>query len=79
MLRMIKIEGVRGSEAQAKPLVVGKDTVYVHTNIEHITGAEIDEYQYDELQYDKDEYIEMISQSLEETQEAVDYLLMGGE
>ena len=44
---MIKVEGGRGSEAQAKPLVVGKDTVYVHTNIEHITGAEIDEYQYD--------------------------------
>ena len=75
---MVKILGVRGSVAQAKPLVVGKDTVYVHTNIERIVDSEMDEYQYDEIQYEKDEYIEQMSASLEETQEAVDYLLMGG-
>lgn len=75
---MVKILGVRGSAAQAKPLVVGKDTVYVHTNIERIVDSEMDEYQYDEIQYEKDEYIEQMSASLEETQEAVDYLLMGG-
>jgi len=75
---MVKILGVRGSAAQAEPLVVGKDTVYVHTNIERIVDSEMDEYQYDEIQYEKDEYIEQMSASLEETQEAVDYLLMGG-
>lgn len=75
---MVEILGVRGSAAQAKPLVVGKDTVYVHTNIERIVDSEMDEYQYDEIQYEKDEYIEQMSASLEETQEAVDYLLMGG-
>ena len=75
---MVKILGVRGSAAQAKPLVVGKDTVYVHTNIERIVDSEMDEYQYDEIQYEKDEYIEQMSASLEETHEAVDYLLMGG-
>ena len=30
---MVEIGNVRGSTAQAKPLVIGKEIVYVHTNI----------------------------------------------
>lgn len=58
---------VRGSESQAKPLIVGVDTVYVHTNIEQVkTDAEGNAveglYQYNEVQYDKDEYIQLMSE-----------------
>ena len=58
---------VRGSESQAKPLIVGVDTVYVHTNIEQVkTDAEGNAveglYQYNEVQYDKDEYIQIMSE-----------------
>lgn len=57
---------VRGSESQAKPLIVGVDTVYVHTNIEQVTtdaeGNSVEGlYQYNEVQYDKDEYIQIMS------------------
>lgn len=65
---------VQGSAAQAVPLVIGKDTVYVHTNIELLPpddehgGAEC--YQYHEIQYDKDEYIRLMDEktALVETQ-----------
>ena len=58
---------VRGSESQAKPLIVGVDTVYVHTNIEQVkTDAEGNAveglYRYNEVQYDKDEYIQLMSE-----------------
>ena len=58
---------VRGSESQAKPLIVGVDTVYVHTNITKVeTDAEGKAveglYQYNEVQYDKDEYIQIMSE-----------------
>lgn len=53
---------VQGSATQAKPLVIGKDTVYVHTNIVKLEvdpeGNPTDNlYQYHEVQYGKDEYI----------------------
>lgn len=57
---------VQGNGEQAKELVIGKDKVYVHTNITPITtdtrGKEIkDLFQYNEIQYDKDEYIELLA------------------
>ena len=58
---------VHGGAEQAVPLVVGKDTVYVHTNITKIEPDPNDEfapadlYSYEEIQYDKDEYIGLIS------------------
>lgn len=58
---------VTGSAAQAVPLIVGIDTVYVHSNIKEIE-VEISEgefqtqYQYDEYQYTKDEYIKKLSE-----------------
>ena len=58
---------VHGGAEQAIPLVVGKDTVYVHTNITKLEPDPNDEfapadlYSYEEIQYDKDEYIGLIS------------------
>ncbi len=49
---------VRGSEEQAKELIVGFDTVYVHKNIKKLEDGI---YQYEEIQYDKDEYIELMA------------------
>lgn len=64
---------ITGSEEQAKPLIIGKDTVYVHTNIKEvktdIVGEEVDRlYQYHEIQYDKNEYIKIMSKELTDTQ-----------
>ena len=58
---------VHGSAKQAVPLIIGKDTVYVHTNIIKLEPDHNDEfapadlYSYEEIQYDKDEYIGLIS------------------
>lgn len=61
---------VRGSKEQAKELIVGVDTVYVHSNIEQVETDDSSEvYQYNEIQYTKDEYIHLLSEknaSLEE-------------
>lgn len=64
---------VTGSSTQAVPLVVGTDTVYVHSNIVKLEndsqGNPVDDlYQYEEIQYDKDEYIHMMSEK-SDTQE----------
>lgn len=61
------IPNVKGSKAQAVPLIVGVDTVYVHTNIREIQIEEPNgeiriEYEYDEKQYTKDEYIKLLSE-----------------
>lgn len=57
---------VQGNSEQAKELIIGKDKVYVHTNITTITtdarGNKVtDLFQYNEIQYDKDEYIEILA------------------
>lgn len=51
---------VRGSASQAVPLIIGKDTVYVHTDITPVEGEE-GLFQYHEVQYDKDEYISKLT------------------
>ena len=66
---MKEIKNVQGSSQQAQPLIVNKDTVYVHTNIVQATdedGNVIDNlYVYDEVQYTKDEYIQIIAEKNE--------------
>ena len=63
---MKEIKNVQGSLQQAQPLIVNKDTVYVHTNIVQATdedGNVVDGlYVYDEVQYTKDEYIQIIAE-----------------
>ena len=61
---MINVGNVMGSAAQAKPLIIGKEIVYVHTNItpvKDMNGDIIDNlFSYDEVQYDKDEYLKIM-------------------
>lgn len=58
---------VQGSGLQAVPLVIGKDTVYVHTDIAQITDVEgaTDLWKYREVQYDKDEYIHLMANRMQ--------------
>lgn len=66
---MINIGTIMGDAEQAKPLVIGKDTVYVHTDITPVPDDEENGirgmFSYTEVQYDKDEYIEMMAQQNE--------------
>ena len=66
---MKEIKNVQGSSQQAQPLIVNKDTVYVHTNIVQATdedGNVVDNlYVYDEVQYTKDEYIQIMAEKNE--------------
>ena len=64
---MKEIGIVQGSAAQAVPLIIGKDTVYVHTNITPLSQDKSNYpvdgmYEYYEVQYDKDEYITLLSE-----------------
>ena len=57
------------STAQAIPLIVGKDTVYVHTDIEQVKtdsqGKPTENlWKCHEVQYDKDEYIELMKEGI---------------
>ena len=52
---------VRGSAAQAEPLIIGKDTVYVHSNIKPVEDEE-GLFEYHEIQYEKDEYIKLMTE-----------------
>jgi hypothetical protein len=47
---------VYGSAAMAKPIVVSKDTIYIHTNINAVEGEE-GLYSYSEAQYGVEEYV----------------------
>lgn len=64
----MKDMGIRyGSKEQAVPLIIGKDTVYEHTEIEQVfedqDGNSVDDlFKYHEIQYDKDEYIKIITE-----------------
>ena len=67
---------VQGSPEMAVPLIVGKDTVYVHTDIQQVPDAEGNMvWQYHEVQYDKDEYIRLLSEKNDELDEIINTLL----
>ena len=67
---------VQGSAEQAKELIVGIDTVYVHSNIEEIKGENGEKlFQYHEVQYGKDEYIKLIGTQNKELGELVNTIL----
>lgn len=57
-------------------VIVGKDTVYVHTDVTEVTedkdGNKVSGlYEYEETQYDKDEYIKSLSDQVTSLQEAL--------
>lgn len=82
---MIKLKDVIGSKEASKELVIGKDTVYIHTNVRPYEDKnEIDKekkselYIYDEVQMSKDEYLETKQKELDlmsKTQNATEDLL----
>ena len=53
---MIQITNVIGSLESSAPLIIGKDTVYVHTNVVEVSTDDTALYQYDETQYTLDEW-----------------------
>lgn len=73
----MKIIGiVQGSAAMAVPLFIGKDIVYVHTDIQEIQDEEGNTlYRYHEIQYTKDEYLQMIVDKNKELEEVLDTVL----
>lgn len=59
---------VYGSKAQAIPIVVGKNTVYEHSDIRQIVNEFGDRiYQYHEKQYTKEEWLGRLTERTEET------------
>lgn len=69
---MIKLKDVIGSKEASKELVIGKDTVYIHTNIRPYEDKnEIDKekksdlYIYDEVQMSLHEYLEIKQQEVD--------------
>lgn len=81
---MRELKDVHGSEESAKKLIIGKDTVYIHSNIrkaektDELTEGE-DLYIYDEIQMSKDEYLEKIQKELEVSNNAMaDLMIMIG-
>lgn len=70
---MIKLKDVIGSKEASKELVIGKDTVYIHTNIrpyedknEMDKEKKSDLYIYDEVQMSKDEYLEKFKDNVDQ-------------
>lgn len=69
---MIKLKDVIGSKAASKELIIGKDTVYIHTNIRPYVYENGDKekksdlYIYDEVQMSKDEYLEMFKDNVDQ-------------
>lgn len=68
---MIKLKDVIGSKEASKELIIGKDTVYIHTNIrpyeDKDNGKEkkSDLYIYDEVQMSLHEYLEVKQQEID--------------
>lgn len=51
---MKQLYNVQGSKESSSPLIIDKDTVYVHTNIKQLIDHNL--YQYDEIQYTLEEW-----------------------
>ena len=68
---MIKLKNVIGSKEASKELVIGKDTVYIHTNIRPYEDKndekeeKSDLYIYDEVQMSLHEYLEVKQKEIE--------------
>lgn len=68
---MVSLKDVHGSKEASAELIIGLDTVYVHSNVrkcedEGPDGKPMDNmYMYDEIQYTKDEYIKLMADNSE--------------
>lgn len=77
------IKNVQGSKESAKELIIGKDTVYIHSNIRKLEAGDsnllqkdADLYVYDEIQMSKDDYLEKLQKELEVSNSAMADLMM---
>lgn len=82
---MIEIKNVQGCKESSEPLIIGKDTVYIHSNVreEKDEGGRIT-YVYDEIQMTKDEYLAHLQEKVETADATIADLIemigsMGGE
>lgn len=78
---MIRLKDVQGSKEAAQELIIGKDTVYIHSNIRKMEKTDElnkneDMYIYDEIQMSKDEYLEKLQKELEVSNNAMADLMM---
>lgn len=78
---MRELKNVQGSKESAKELIIGKDTVYIHSNIRKVKKTDDlkeveDLYVYDEMQMSKDEYLEKLQKELEVSNNAMADLMM---
>lgn len=78
---MIYMGRVQGTPEQAKELVIGKEIVYVHDDIQKVTkpderGTIPDLYEYEEWQYTKDEYINFVLEENKRNSEAIDDIVI---
>ena len=72
------INNVQGDYQQAQPIIINKDTVYIHSNIkECVDDRGFVYYTYDEIQYDKDEYLLKMFNENELIKEGLDILFLG--
>ena len=71
---MKQIGLVEGNSEQARPLVIGTDTVYIHADIQPKEGSE-SLFTYQEVQYDKDEYLEQLAKASATAAELIDIIL----
>lgn len=68
---MKKLKDVIGSKEASKELIIGKDTVYIHSNIrpyEDINDEKEEKselYIYDEIQFTLHEYLELKQQEID--------------
>lgn len=78
---MISLKDVWGSKESAQELIIGVDTVYIHSNIRKAEKTDDfieneDLYVYDEIQMSKDEYLEKLQKELEVNNNAMADLMM---
>ena len=66
---------VQGSEAQAKPIIINGDIVYIHKDIKKVQREDEigvhEHYEYYEYLYDRDEYLQILTQQNEEMMVAI--------
>lgn len=78
-------KNVKGSKESSQALIIGKDTVYIHSNVkeEKDEDGRID-YVYDEVQMTKDEYLAQLQEQVKTADATIADLMelvgnMGGE
>lgn len=82
---MVELKNIQGCKESSEPLIIGKDTVYIHSNVkkEKDSDGRIT-YTYDEVQMTKDEYLAHLQKQVETADATIADLIemigsMGGE